>query len=231
MDSGLLYHHETPTKEMLKASEWISQNSKVLELGCHTGTLSNELFNKGCAVTGIEINLQALERAKPKLFRNYCLDLNDPSIWGALNSEKFNTITWIHVLEHLIDPVNALNKSLELLEPNGTMIIGLPNISNARERFDMLWGKFEYDDIGVLDRTHLRFFNYITAQRFIHDAGLEIVDYYSAWRTNPTRQLLRHLPVLHHLNKWMNEDNPPGFPKYSRNLTDVTMLFKCVLKK
>lgn len=230
MDDALKYDREDPSKEFEKAILWSLPGSRVLELGCHTGVLSAEFRKLNCLVTGVEINANALKRAEPFLNEALCLDLNDNTTWSQLSNYKFNIVTWIHVLEHLLDPEMALKKSMELLQQDGLVIIALPNISNARERFDMMFGKFEYEDIGVMDRTHIRFYNYITARRLIEKSGLEIIDYYSAWQTNPTRQFLRHLPIMHNLTRWMKEETPPSFPKYSCNLTDVTMMFKCRIK-
>ena len=230
MNDKLIYHQEKPSKEIQRAIDWINSGSTVLELGCHTGVLAAEIKKKSCVVTGVEVNQQALKIAEPHLSKSFCRDLNDFTFWNELNNEKFDAITWIHVLEHLFNPEETLIKSAGLLKEDGVMIIALPNISNARQRFDMLFGKFEYEETGVMDKTHLHFFNYFTAPKLIESCGLKITEYYSAWQTNPTRQFLRHLPVLHNLTRVMSESKPPLFPGYAPNLTDVTMLFKCVRK-
>ncbi len=49
------------------------------------------------------------------------------------------------------------------------MIIALPNIVNWRERIKIAMGKFEYTDSGVMDRTHLRFYTFYTAPKYLID--------------------------------------------------------------
>jgi len=197
-------------------------------MGCHTGGLSQILHRENnCSVTGIEINSHALSFASPYLQKQFSIDLNDLDSWRNVGDKKYDFVTWIHVLEHLVNPLDALKQSVQLINNEGSVIIALPNISNARERFDMVFGKFEYTETGVMDNTHLKFYNYHTAIKLIQDAGLHVKEYYSAWQTNPTRQFLNHLPVLHHLGSMMNENKPPAFPRYTPNLTDVTMMFKC----
>jgi len=213
--------------EIQKIVYWIGQNKTVLEAGCHTGHLAFWLKRNGCRVTGIELNDLALEKAKPHLEQGINGDLEDPETWLAVKEKSFDVITFIHVLEHLRDAETAIKRGMERLKEDGIMVIGLPNISNAKDRFEMLRGRFEYTDIGVMDRTHLRFFNHKTAREMIEGAGLEIIDYYSPWQVNPVKVFFDHIPIFWRLSRFFHPNKPPMFPKFSRNLTDVVMLFKC----
>ncbi len=47
--------------------------------------------------------------------------------------------------------------------------------SAYRERLRMLFGSFRYADAGLLDRLHLRFFNFHTAQELVSEAGFAVV--------------------------------------------------------
>lgn len=55
------------------------------------------------------------------------------------------------------------------------MLISLPNVAIWNVRFAILAGRFEYQDTGTLDRTHIRFFTGGTFRRFTREAGLEVV--------------------------------------------------------
>jgi hypothetical protein len=132
------------------------------------------------------------------------------------------------VLEHLTDPWQILKKAVTLLAPGGNIIIALPNISNAENRFRMMFGQFEYAEIGVMDKTHLRFFNQQTARELITQAGLTVDAYASPWRVNPVREFIDHLPLLTRLRGLLPK-TIGGRSLFSRNLTDVVMLFKCSL--
>ncbi len=209
---------------------WIGQNKTVLETGCHTGHLASWLKMNGCQVTGIELNELALGKAKPSLERSIHGDLENPEVWADIKESTFNVVTYIHVLEHLREPEMVLKKGIEKLKENGIIIIGLPNISNAKDRFDIFKGKFEYTDIGVKDRTHLRFYNQKTARELIENAGLEILEYYSPWQVNPIRVFFDHLPLFWRLARFFPPNKPPRHPRFSKNLTDVVMLFKCQRK-
>ena len=84
-------------------------------------------------------------------------NIESDEVWESIRSDTFDVIIFSHVLEHLTDPWSVLKKSTELLKKNGVIIIALPNINNAKDRFKILFGNFEYTEEGVMDKTHLRF--------------------------------------------------------------------------
>jgi len=213
--------------ETRKVIEWIGKEKKVLEFACHTGHLASWLIKNECQIVGIEINQEALKNAKPFLYQSILADLDEPSFWEHLTNLKFDVITFLHILEHLKFPEGLLNKSVEFLKEDGVVIIGLPNISNAKERMDFLRGEFNYTEMGVMDQTHLHFYNRITAEKVIKNAGLEIIDYYSPWQINPLHYFFKNLPFFWRFAKWVNEARPPRVFNFSANLTDVAMLFLC----
>jgi 2-polyprenyl-3-methyl-5-hydroxy-6-metoxy-1,4-benzoquinol methylase len=78
------------------------------------------------------------------------------------------------VLEHLRDPVSLLKRLRPFLKPDGTIIISIPNVANLSIRFGLLFGRWNYAEYGILDRTHLRFFTRKTAIAMVTGAGFEI---------------------------------------------------------
>lgn len=230
----LLYHQSyesfSTNLQTLKVKDWVENKAKVLEFGCHTGLLSKYLLEKKEAeVIGIDINSEALKQAKNYQALSIKADIENIEDWkNQLENKSFDVITFLHILEHLRNSHQVLMQTKKLLNANGTVIIGLPNVSNAKDRFNMTFGKFEYTDIGVMDRTHVHMFNYKTATKFIEDAGLIIEEYYSPWQVNPVKHFLDHLPAFNRIARKMNE-RPPKFFKFSPNITDSVMLFKCKL--
>lgn len=71
----------------------------------------------------------------------------------------FDTIIMGDILEHLIDPYLIVKKMKKYLTPNGVFVASIPNIRNLKTfRNIFIRGSFKYDDAGIFDRTHLRFF-------------------------------------------------------------------------
>ena len=52
----------------------------------------------------------------------------------------------------------------------------LPNVAHGDVRLLLLGGSFRYREVGLLDRTHLRFFTLETIRELLRDAGLLVVD-------------------------------------------------------
>jgi SAM-dependent methyltransferase len=78
----------------------------------------------------------------------------------GIPSSKFDVIVCADVLEHMAEPEKALRAAAVAMAPGGIMVASIPNVRNWRK---VLWpllrhGKWTYTDLGILDRTHLRFF-------------------------------------------------------------------------
>ena len=146
----------------------VPENSKVLEFGCATGFMS-QYFRKKlyCQVVGVDIN--------PAVKPDICGDLASPHTWQKIKKQqKFDVVFASAIIEHLPSPETTLQLIKSVLKPHGLLIITTPNVAHWRQRLNLLLGRFEYEDYGLLDRTHLRFFTYFTFQKLIRDAGFII---------------------------------------------------------
>lgn len=144
---------------------------RVLDAGCGFATTSAHIEKLGNQVTGIEESAVACEVAAKRLSRVVNADLQ-----GAdLGAEQFDVLIFADVLEHLPWPVGVLRRYLQWLAPGGSVIISLPNVGLWSVRFAHLLGRWEYEETGVLDRTHLRFFTRRTARWMLDQAGLDEV--------------------------------------------------------
>jgi 2-polyprenyl-3-methyl-5-hydroxy-6-metoxy-1,4-benzoquinol methylase len=151
--------------------------SSILECGCSTGFLSRQLAAGGSRVVGIEIDTEAAEQARQFCARVLSLDLNRPG-WSNAMGERFDLVTYGDVLEHLLEPQAVLRETKNVLAPGGRVLISLPNIAYWTMRVKLLMGKFEYESMGLLDYTHLRFFTFHTARKMVEQAGYRIVHFH-----------------------------------------------------
>jgi 2-polyprenyl-3-methyl-5-hydroxy-6-metoxy-1,4-benzoquinol methylase len=109
--------------------------------------------------------------------------------------EAFDVIIFGDVLEHTRNPEHILEQARVLLKPHGRIIVSLPNIVNLRVRLKILLGNFEYEESGILDRTHLRFFTKASAKAMIERAGYRVLDSEVSGYSLP-RGLIRMFPGL-----------------------------------
>jgi 2-polyprenyl-3-methyl-5-hydroxy-6-metoxy-1,4-benzoquinol methylase len=146
----------------------------ILECGCSTGFISRQLAAAGARVVGIEIDTDAAEKARQFCARVLSLDLNLPD-WSSAVGERFDLVTYGDVLEHLLEPQAVLRETQNVLAPGGRVLISIPNIAFWTVRAKLLMGRFEYENMGLLDYTHLRFFTLHTARKMIEEAGYRII--------------------------------------------------------
>lgn len=145
----------------------------VLDIGCGAGKLGERLKveNSLRSVVGIELNDKACRAASLLLDRVYCTGVEefDPPFAPS----QFDCIICADILEHLVDPWKVIEKYLTFLKPGGTFIASLPNIRNINIISRLLHdGEWEYQDEGILDRTHLRFFTRSQFLKYIEQEGL-----------------------------------------------------------
>lgn len=146
---------------------------RILDVGCGGGEFGHSLKERGAKeVVGIEVIERAWELARRNL---------DDALLGNIESMElpfedgyFDCIVFGDVLEHLVDPASALKKLKRVLSPDGVMVMSIPNIQ-FYQTIDMLSrGRWKYEDAGIMDRTHLRFFTAVEISEMVQAAGLKL---------------------------------------------------------
>jgi SAM-dependent methyltransferase len=154
----------------------VEKGSRVLELGPATGYMSRVFSERGCAVVGIEFDPGMAERAAGFCERMIVGDLDALDLEAELGDDRFDAIVAADVIEHLKDPLGALERLRRFLKEDGRFVISIPNVAHGSIRLALLSGRFEYRPWGLLDSTHLRFFTRETFERLLREAGLDLVE-------------------------------------------------------
>jgi SAM-dependent methyltransferase len=150
----------------------VDEGSRVLELGPATGYMTHAFKERGCAVVGIELDPEMAARATQFTERMIVGDIDDLDLEAELGDERFDAIVAADVLEHLRDPLKAINDLKAFLKPDGCFVISFPNVAHGSVRLALLSGRFDYRDIGLLDATHLRFFTRESFEEMLDEAEL-----------------------------------------------------------
>ena len=163
----------------VKELESVGFDKKVLEFGCSTGYVSKILKERGCAVTGIEIDGEAAKKAEAYCERVIVGDIENLDYNRQLGNEKFDVALFGDILEHLKDSKTILLKVKDFLKENGYIAISIPNIAHWSIRLDLLCGRFDYQEMGILDDTHLRFFTKRSIVNLLESSGyfVDSIDY------------------------------------------------------
>jgi 2-polyprenyl-3-methyl-5-hydroxy-6-metoxy-1,4-benzoquinol methylase len=154
----------------------VGHNKSVLEIGCATGYFTKAMVERGCKVVGIELDPAAAKLAEAWAERVVVGDIDDGALWEQVDDESVDVIVCGDVLEHLRDPLGALQAAVRKLKSDGVVVTSLPNVAHGDVRLQLLHGSFRYRDLGLLDRTHIRFFTLESVRELLRDAGLLVVD-------------------------------------------------------
>lgn len=154
--------------------DWFrSEDRRILDVGCGTGVHARELKRRGIEVHGVTLSPVEMEQATQEMER---ATLANVETWAPdYPPGFFDALLFSHVLEHLIDPAEAIKRMSPYLRPGGRVYIALPNISFWRYRLRALFGRFEYEEMGPMDKTHLRFFTFFSAQSLLDASGLSLL--------------------------------------------------------
>ncbi|OOM16517.1 methyltransferase domain-containing protein [Clostridium saccharobutylicum] len=158
----------------------IIDSSRVLELGCSTGYITRYLNSeKHCENSAIEISKEALDRVSPILKYAINEDLNCIEDWiEQLPDGYFDYIVCQDVLEHLMDPFKVLRVLKSKLANKGNFLISIPNVSHNTVLMQLLRERFDYKNIGILDKTHIKFYTKETFSEEAKKCGLKRIAHF-----------------------------------------------------
>ncbi|PWS31690.1 class I SAM-dependent methyltransferase [Pedobacter paludis] len=164
------YQHER--HEMVKYIPTNAEN--ILEIGCGDGSFGAMIKeNIKCTYWGIEPDSRFINLAKKNI------DIFDNAVFNTeynLPLQHFDCIVFNDVLEHLIDPEKILLYSKSFLKDDGIIVSSIPNLRHAPYLYRLFYlGEFEYQDAGIMDRTHLRFFTKKSIVSLYKNAGYRII--------------------------------------------------------
>lgn len=147
----------------------------VLEVGCGMGATLGYIRNKyyNSKVYGIEIESSIAEIAKKYINNAVCGNIETMQL--PYERASFDYVIFADVLEHLINPETVLKKIREYLKPSGYVLASIPNIMHYSVILDLLKGNFTYQDSGILDKTHMRFFTLKEIEKMFNRCGYRIV--------------------------------------------------------
>lgn len=170
---------------------------RVLEIGCGSGGTLAWLKGLGIVghATGIELELSAAEKASKNID---CLIAGDVEtlLDQQTNEIDYDLILCLDVLEHLVDPWETINKVASILKPGGIVIASIPNVRHFSVLMPLVFkGRWQYVDVGILDKTHLRFFTRETAADLLQTRDLMVYSVTPNIRPGSKSDLARKLSL------------------------------------
>lgn len=142
-------------------SKNISEDQKVLDVGCATGYLGaylKQFFS--FELVGVDYDDYYLKKAAERNVYSKLIKLDLNNFNNELDDyiSYFDRIIVCDVLEHLSNPMEVLKNLSPFLKDSGKFLIDVPNISHSSIKYNLLLNKFDYTPFGLLDETHIKFF-------------------------------------------------------------------------
>ncbi len=173
----------------------IPPKSSVLDIGCSSGNFGAELTaRRDCIVDGIEVEPGDAKVAQKKLRKVYLLDIEKDDL--GLIKEKYDVIYFGDVIEHLVKPTETLSRIKPLLKYKGMVLFSIPNMAHISVRLALLRGNFNYAETGLLDKTHLHFYDQNEVERVFSEAGYEITNLQFVEKDYPREFLSKELKKI-----------------------------------
>lgn len=145
----------------------------LLDLGCGPGHVAKRCEEMGVRVTGVD-------REEPlpgtmSEFHSADLERGPP----PLDALAFDVVLMLDVLEHLGNPEDfllALRNASDRPEadPATRVVLTTPNVAFAAVRLNLLLGRFNYAERGILDITHKRLFTRRSLLKTLADCGYRV---------------------------------------------------------
>lgn len=165
-------YFSTPRREML---DFVPPKARsILEIGCGNGRFGALVKQRdNCRYTGVEMMEDAAAEARTRLDEVLVVNIEKAPLPFAANT--FDGLVCNDVLEHLVDPWATLKQLTGYLVPGAFVVVSMPNVRFSEVVKDLVFrNRWAYQDQGVLDRTHLRFFTQASVQELLEQAGVRV---------------------------------------------------------
>lgn len=149
--------------------------NSLLDVGCGSGAFAAKIkSNYACKSWGVEVDAKEAAVAKAKLDTVLVGKIED--VINKIPNNKFDIISFNDVLEHLEDPYTTINQIKPKFVKNGKLVASIPNVRYIRNLYRLIFLKdWKYEDEGILDNTHLRFFTKKSIVAIFEDNGYEVI--------------------------------------------------------
>jgi 2-polyprenyl-3-methyl-5-hydroxy-6-metoxy-1,4-benzoquinol methylase len=153
------------------------RGDSLLDLACGDG-LMTEMFSAHMnRIVGVDANGSHLNKAKKRVPQ---AEFHESLIENLSIEEKFDSVTMLDLLEHVVDPIQVLQKAASFLNPNGVLIVHVPNANAINRRLAVLMGTLEScDELTPFDLEiagHRRSYTLETLCSEVTKSGLKVVN-------------------------------------------------------
>ena len=157
----------------------------VLDLGCGEATFAQPIVELGRDYVGVELDEGSVTRSRERGLDVHLVDLADPDtdavhdrLVELVDGRPVAAIALLDVIEHLVDPARVFGDLARLVERLGgpTLVVSIPNVTHIDIATKVLLGRWDMTTTGLLDDTHVTFFDNARVESFTATAGFVELD-------------------------------------------------------
>ncbi len=153
-----------------------ARGTSLLDMPCGDGSLTAWLAPSFSRVVGVDASSKHLELARKALPN---VELHEALIEDFETPDRFGTVTMLNVLEHVVDPVQILQKAASLMEETGVLLVHVPNALAVNRRLAVLMGTLttceELSPFDIQIAGHRRSYSLKSLCAEVENAGLKVI--------------------------------------------------------
>lgn len=173
----------------------VGLNKIVLEIGSSTGYMTRAFLDNGCLVDIVEINKEAAKKTPKKIRKMFNESIESKILFDKLPKD-YDFIIMADVLEHLVNPGEVLLNLSNVAARNTQLLVSMANIASWVMRKQLFFkGDFEYQDSGLLDKTHLHFYSVYTLPRILSNNGWKVENNIGTVIKFPFEETMTKIPI------------------------------------
>lgn len=123
---------------------------EVLEVGAGCGSFTRDYFNSDLNITLTETDQKNYEDLKRFFYKKNNVTITNNKIFNI--DKKFDTILYLHVLEHIEEDRKELESAYEKLKKGGRLIIMVPKHQKLYSNFDKAIGHFRRYELDFFEK-------------------------------------------------------------------------------
>lgn len=152
------------------------RGASLLDMPCGDGLLTEMLAPHFKRVVGVDASLSHLNEARQRLPQ---VEFHHDLIEDLALTEKFDTVTMLNVLEHVVDPIAVLRKAASFLSEDGVLLVHVPNAQAVNRKIAVLMGTLasceELSPFDIHVVGHRRSYDQNSLRADIEASGLKVV--------------------------------------------------------
>jgi SAM-dependent methyltransferase len=163
---GFSFAWDSPYGHVVQLLERLDlKRGLILDLGCGYATLADPLSERNYEYVGADLDSEAVRRLSSRGYEAHELDLRQADelmsrVQEMVGGRQVAAVLLMDVIEHLPETQTFLSMLRHVLDQIGrpVVLVSVPNVSHADVGAKLVFGRWDYTQTGLLDKTHLQFF-------------------------------------------------------------------------